>query len=172
VAAFALSLLGGILVFTNGIVLLSVGGALAGTPLAQAGAIVDGIGVLAALFGLLIVALAVSLYRGPEHHKGTGIAILILSLVSGVTGGGFVIGLIVGTIGGILAILFEESEESDLFNPSTPSAPGMRCANCARPLSSGMTVCPFCDTPVRFSPGSRPVDPQVRGAPRLPPPSQ
>jgi hypothetical protein len=44
------------------------------------------------------------LYRNPLQKKAWGIIVLVLSIISIVTGGGFIIGLILGVIGGALSL--------------------------------------------------------------------
>jgi hypothetical protein len=161
-AAFAVSLIAGILIFLVGAVegLASSLASEVGANLASlALSVVAFFGVV---FGLIVIALAVSLYRHPEHHTGYGIAILVFSVASIVGGGGFGLGLLLGVVGGILAILFEESEEMD-YDPSTgtyrpvPVAPptgfaapsgGVTCPNCRSTVPAGAPRCPDCETPL------------------------
>ncbi len=56
------------------------------------------------IFGVLVVLGAVLLNRNPEHAKAWGILIIVFSLASVITGGGFVIGFILGMIGGASAL--------------------------------------------------------------------
>lgn len=57
----------------------------------------------------------------PESHPGLGITILVPSLIGFVFGGDFLLGGILGVIGGILAIRFEPDDDLDEF--SGPYAP-------------------------------------------------
>ncbi|MCI4348032.1 MAG: DUF6114 domain-containing protein [Thermoplasmata archaeon] len=157
IVGFALSLLGGILVLGDGMVPMAVGSAVSVGPLAPAGAIVSALGALGFLLGVVICLLAVALYRNPESHQGYGIAILILSLVSIISGGGFILGLILGSAGGIFGIVFEESEPLPLFDREEPVRNRWQCANCGKPLYPGMTVCSYCDTPVSRGTPPRPA---------------
>ena len=73
-------------------------------------------GILGLVWGTLILTFSYRLKIYPENHMIYGILISILSIAS-IYGGywGFGVGLILGLMGGILAILWspEEPEESD-----------------------------------------------------------
>ena len=73
-------------------------------------------GILGLVWGTLILTFSYRLKIHPENHMIYGILISILSIAS-IYGGywGFGVGLILGLMGGILAILWspEEPEESD-----------------------------------------------------------
>lgn len=145
--AFGLSLVAGLLVFIGGAFLMIVGSAASSVGLYAAGGLLGGLGFLGVLFGVILIVLAVQLYRNPELHTPYGIGILLLSLVSIFTGGGFILGLILGVIGGILAILFVPSDDalllpSDMFTPTT-----RRCANCGASFSGELSACPSCGAP-------------------------
>lgn len=145
--AFALSLIAGLLVFVDGVLLMILGGAASSLGLYAAGGLLGGLGFLGLLFGVILIVLAVQLYRTPELHSPYGIGILLLSLVSIFTGGGFLLGLILGVIGGILAILFTPSDD-DLYHPTEFFNPtSSHCANCGATFSSELTSCPSCGAP-------------------------
>ena len=57
--------------------------------------------------GLIVIASAVMFYRNPVQKTMWGILILLFSSISMIVGGGFLIGLILGINGGILAIIWE-----------------------------------------------------------------
>src|SRR5439155_18503695 len=104
-AAFVLSLIGGIFILLDGILLAVVGSAIAIGGLAgsgTAGGIVSAIGAIGVIFGLIIIIGGVMMYQKPQSHTMWGVIVLILSLISIITGGGFIIGLILGLIGGLL----------------------------------------------------------------------
>jgi len=63
-------------------------------------------GIAGILFGISVIIAALMLYNNPAHHSNWGLVILILSLLSifGSSMAGFGIGLILGVIGGILAL--------------------------------------------------------------------
>jgi hypothetical protein len=56
------------------------------------------------IFGALVVLGALLLKRNPEHVKAWGILIIVFSIAGTITGGGFVIGFILGIIGGVSAL--------------------------------------------------------------------
>lgn len=117
VAAFVLSLLGGIFIMVAGIIIIAtkailgalarvfvpgVGGALGGLLVALGVAL----GSLGLVLGILIVVGAVQIYTGePSRVRTWSIAIIVLSVISlFVCGGGFVIGFVLALIGGILGL--------------------------------------------------------------------
>jgi hypothetical protein len=65
-------------------------------------------GVLGIVFGLIVIASAIMLNRRPTQHATWGILILIFSIL-GIFGGlgGYLVGLILGIVGGALAIAWK-----------------------------------------------------------------
>ena len=121
-AAFAVSLIAGILILINGLVLGAVSSfvdilSLIGTrgpgPVvgAKEAMMLTGIlGVLTAVgvvLGIVVIVAAVMLYRNPAQKTLWGVLVLVLSIVSIFVGGGFLLGLILGVIGGILALTWK-----------------------------------------------------------------
>jgi len=161
--AFVFSLIAGLLMILDGL-FESLAGSLADELGAGfAGGILSALGFFGILFGLVVVILAVAVFRRPENHTMFGITILVLSLFSVVGGGGFLVGIVLGIIGGALAILFEESEDiahdpvrgHDVPTPVLANGtPGPRassprvCPNCHTALPPGAARCPDCETPV------------------------
>jgi hypothetical protein len=62
------------------------------------------ISVVALICGALILFAAIMLRIKPENKKAWGILIMVFSIPSVITGGGFIIGFILGIIGGIKAL--------------------------------------------------------------------
>ena len=62
------------------------------------------IAVIGLICGALILLGAIMLRIKPENKKAWGILIMVFSVPSVITGGGFVVGFILGIIGGALAI--------------------------------------------------------------------
>ena len=62
------------------------------------------ISVIALIFGVLVLFGAIMLRIKPENKKALGILIMVFSIPSVITGGGFIIGFIFGIIGGIKAL--------------------------------------------------------------------
>lgn len=106
---FALSLVGGILILLRGIVRIVAGDIITfvGSDEVRhrflAGLTLNIIGGIAVLFGIVIIFGAYLIYSRMDATGGT--IVLIFSLVSILAGSGWLVGLILGVIGGILAIL-------------------------------------------------------------------
>ena len=66
-------------------------------------------GLVGVLFGIAVVAGAILLYHNPTQHSTWGLVILVFSVLSifGSAMGGFGVGLILGVIGGILALTWK-----------------------------------------------------------------
>ncbi len=56
------------------------------------------------VFGALVLLGALLLDRDPRHAKAWGMLIIVFSLASIITGGGFIIGFTLGVIGGVSAL--------------------------------------------------------------------
>jgi hypothetical protein len=56
------------------------------------------------ILGIIIIIAAVILYRNPAQITTWGIVVLVLSIISIFIGGRFIIGFILGIIGGALAL--------------------------------------------------------------------
>ena len=103
-AAFVLSLLAGIFILLGGALLAAIGAAI----FAFVPTIGLVIGVVGLAFGILVLVGAVMLYMRPDQHVTWGVIILVFSILSIFTAlGGFLIGLILGIVGGALAIAWK-----------------------------------------------------------------
>ncbi|HEV2519095.1 MAG TPA: zinc ribbon domain-containing protein [Thermoplasmata archaeon] len=121
-AAFVLSLLAGIFITLVAIFLVSASFVTSPYGAGAIGFLAIG-GLAAFALGMVIIVLSLLVYVRPEHHLGLGLGILLLSLASIVgTGGGF-IGLILGVIGGSLAIAHSPAPVSPYFHAYPPWAP-------------------------------------------------
>lgn len=147
--AFVASIVGAVLMLVEGVYLSVVGSVASGAGLVAAGSLLGGLGFLGAFFGFIVLILSILLFRNPDSHTGYGIAILVLSLLSIFGGGGFIIGLIVGAIGGILAIVFQPDGAPLPLGPDLPSVAktGSRCPNCGAAIFPGERNCPKCEAP-------------------------
>ena len=114
IGAFVLSIIGAVLILVDGAVVLFAGASISGAGFPAAGGLVSGLGGLGVFLGIVIFLLALAIFIDPDRHTGYGISILTLSLLSILAGGGFVVGLILGVIGGILGIIFEPDEDIEL----------------------------------------------------------
>ncbi|MCI4372453.1 MAG: hypothetical protein L3K02_02240 [Thermoplasmata archaeon] len=106
VLAFVLVLLASLLVLLEGILLL-VAGAIVGAISPTVGGAVSGLGFVGVLLALVLGSMAYVLYRFPESSRVAGVVVLLVSFLSFFTGGGFFLGLVLGIVGGIVAILFD-----------------------------------------------------------------
>ncbi|MFY9716925.1 MAG: zinc ribbon domain-containing protein [Thermoplasmata archaeon] len=160
--ASVLSLIGGILIFSDGAVLSSFGAAVRATGYSRFGGLIGDLADAGLLMGILVFVLALAVYESPDAHRGLGIAILSLSLLSLLGGGGFVIGAILGSLGGILAIL--HVDPAPLPAPYAPVSGWSEraCPACGSPLAPGAIYCHTC---------GQAVPPATGGAPPLPIPS-
>ena len=119
-AAFILSLIGGILILVGGVGMTAMmsmwgwgmmrgwGGVMG--PWMMGGwafipSMLTGLGVFGIICGIIVIVGAAMLNSKPEEHTKWGTLILIFSILSIFGGmGGFLVGLILGVIGGALAI--------------------------------------------------------------------
>lgn len=67
-------------------------------------AILYTVAIVGLICGALVVLGAIMLRSRPTHRRAWGVMIIVLSIPSVVTGGGFIIGFILGIIGGALAL--------------------------------------------------------------------
>lgn len=117
-AAFVLSLIGGIIILINGVlfaVAAAIVGSLAAFFMPAFGALALAIAVPGLIFGIIIIIGAALMHTtDPSKVKTGSILVLIFSILSIIIGGGFIIGLILGVVGGALGLAWK---------PSAPSAP-------------------------------------------------
>ena len=154
-AAFVLGLIGGILVLLVAAYVLYV--------ISVVTSIASGYGIsvggffgavtwyfyLGLVMGLLMIVSAVMLYAKPQQHVIWGVLLLVFSLVSIISGGGFVIGLILGLVGGILGIVFKPMPA--MMAGATMGAPpggAMTCPYCGGAVNMTTRTCTMCGKPV------------------------
>jgi len=124
--AFIVSLLGGLFIVLAGLLILAAAVVLSkitsmSFPMPMPFMIqglqdfMELVGGIETLFGLVVIVGAILLNAHPENHVTWGVFIILFSLISIVGSGGFVIGLVLGFIGGVLAII---------WNPPSPAAGG------------------------------------------------
>jgi len=71
-------------------------------------------GILGIVFGVIVILWAVMLYTNPRQHELWGVLIIALSVISVLSCmGGMGIGLVLGVIGGILAILWRPGKTTN-----------------------------------------------------------
>ncbi len=106
---FALSLIAGILVLVQGVVRIVRGELNILAVLDEfrrrilGGLALEVVGAIAIVFGILILIGAILLYK-PGNETTGGIIVLVFSALSILTGGGFVVGFVLGIIGGALGL--------------------------------------------------------------------
>jgi Family of unknown function (DUF6114)/zinc-ribbon domain len=167
-AAMVLSLIGGIFVIFGGATLAFAGSLISSLSIAGAGSASStllALGLVGVIFGIIMIVGGVMMYSNPKSHTMWGAIVLVLSILSWVTAiGGYVIGFILGLIGGILALVFKPSMAPGMISPqamgSMPTGSmgsgqpmgsmgmGMTCKNCGASIPAGATRCPSCGAAV------------------------
>src|SRR5207245_3524793 len=114
-AAFVLSLIGGIFILLGAIVIMALASLIGSFMIIGGGdpALAYIYGAVGLIFAILVLVGAVMLWMKPQQHVVWGVVVLLFSLFSIITTGGFFIGLIFGLIGGLLGIV---------WNPPAPMA--------------------------------------------------
>ena len=125
-AAFILSLVAGVFIILGGGMMSLFGygfmgmmgrngswGRMMGRGFGMMGFAFGMMGFLGLIFGVIVIISALMLNSKPQEHTTWGTLILIFSVISifGSAMGGFGIGLILGIIGGILAITWKPPEK-------------------------------------------------------------
>lgn len=107
-AAFVLSLIGGILILLSAIFVMAVMSAIGSFMIIGGSADLLLIyGAVGLIFAIIVLVGAVMLWMKPQQHVAWGVIVLLFSLFSIISLGGFFIGLILGLIGGILGIVWK-----------------------------------------------------------------
>jgi ribosomal protein L40E len=129
--AYLLSLIGGILILFLSIiyaaVLAVIGSIYAAVGFGAGAAILIGFAVIAIVFGIIVLLLALRLKSNPQGARMTGILIIVFSLISFIGGGGFYIGAILALVGGILAVIWTPAPmmaQPGWGQPGQPGQPG------------------------------------------------
>src|SRR2546427_8968024 len=117
-AALVLSLIGGIFILLGAIVVMALASVIGSLMLIGGGDpnLAYLYGAVGLIFAILVLVGAVMLWMKPQQHVMWGVVVLLFSLFSIITAGGFFIGLILGLIGGVLGVALQA--------PAT-TAPGM-----------------------------------------------
>lgn len=134
--AFVLSLIGGIFVFLVGLVLAYVGSLLAGFGFG----LFSGFFYVGLVIGILMIIFAVMLYVMPQAKTAWGAIIIVLSVASlPFTFGGFIVGFILGLIGGIFAITYKPPMMAPPMGQPMMGQPVM-----GQPMAPPPATCPAC----------------------------
>jgi hypothetical protein len=168
--AYLLALIGGILILLGAIVeaieFAIIGSAFAAFGFGGFAALFIALAVIALIFGLIVLILAMRLKSNPQGAKMTGVLIIVFSLLSFIGGGGFYIGAILALVGGILALIWtpapmmqqpgwgqpgqqaqwgQPGQQAQWGQPSAPPAgAGKVCGSCASPNAPGAQFCAKC----------------------------
>ena len=102
-AGFIISLIAGVLILINALVFVALASFFEDLGLEFATGIMAGFGAIGLIFAVLVIIGAILIYMPGKEVIG-GILVLIFSILSIFIGGGFIIGLILGIIGGALGI--------------------------------------------------------------------
>ena len=169
IAAMILSLIGGIFILIGGIFF---------TFLLGGGSFFGLFGVVGLVFGILVIVGAVMLYNQPSQHTTWGVIVLVFSISSIVSLGGFLVGLILGTIGGALAIAWQPfgTQPPPAATPGyfvgpygVPVMPWRMCMGCGRSIPWAYNVCPLCGTQTPLPPWAGGTGPAPAPAHRIGP---
>jgi hypothetical protein len=107
-AAFVLSLIGGIFILLGGAWLFELGAAASAFGFfAFGGGLLMTLGSIGAVSGILCVVLGVLLWIMPAHRTIFAVLIIVLSIVSLASLGGFIIGFVLALVGGILGLTWK-----------------------------------------------------------------
>ena len=105
---FIISLIAGILILINGLLFVGIAGIVGSIPgmdvIPGITEMIAGFATVGLIFAIIVIIGAILIYMPGKEIIG-GILVLIFSILSIFIGGGFLIGLILGIIGGILGIL-------------------------------------------------------------------
>ena len=105
---FIISLIAGILILINSLLFVAVAGMIESIPgmdlIPGITEMIAGFAAVGLIFAIIVIIGAILIYMPGKEIIG-GILVLIFSILSIFIGGGFLIGLILGIIGGILGIL-------------------------------------------------------------------
>ena len=112
-AAFILVLIGGVLIFLNGLILLAlstIAAAIAATivPLPHIATLIIALGSIGLIFGILLIIASIKINSGnPSMVRTWSIVALILSILSLFLCNGFIIGFILALVGAILGLIWK-----------------------------------------------------------------
>lgn len=121
------------------------------------------LGIVGLGLGIITVLFSVALYNQPQHHVLWGVLIIVTSVASVVSYAGFLVGLVLGLIGGVIAIVWVPHPWSMAPygfglsagwpyvpppGPATVALPQRACLRCGRLIGYDFKFCPHCGTAV------------------------
>lgn len=133
-AAFVISLIGGLLITIESviaIIAIKLASDIANSmvpginaSISAISGLVMAVGVLGIVLGIIIVIGSLQIRSGvPNKVRTWSIIVLVLSIISIFTGGGFFIGFILGLVGGILGLVWKPSKAESATSAPSPQAP-------------------------------------------------
>ena len=142
-AAAVLSIVGGALVLLGGFSELAEAVYAPTLTLGLFGGTLLVYGLVGILLGASLVVLGILVHTHSSHHVVLGTLIVVFSVLSLVSyGGGFLIGFVLGLVGGILALAWRPLT-APVYYPTPP--PILRvCPRCGRVLDPTARFCPHC----------------------------
>jgi hypothetical protein len=124
--AFNLTLIGGILIIINGMLLgvvakwfIGIMPTLPGSTGNDPTFLIE-LAVVGVIFGILVLLGAIMLHLKPENKKIWGTMAIVFSIPSVIMGGGFIIGFILGIIGGKIAFSGKIKKEESKPDTAMP----------------------------------------------------
>jgi hypothetical protein len=143
VASVVAILIGGILIFLEGVVLVASSVEL-NVLAAPSGANVASLGGLGIVLGLMLIGMAAYLWFEPAMRRAeTGIISILLGAVSLLTGGGFLLGMGLCVAGGLIAVALPKGPHYELV-PSDVEP----CSKCRSLNRSSARNCAYCGEPL------------------------
>jgi len=163
--AYLLGLIGGVLIVLYAVYEIGVAlayGSRIESVVHGAMRLLEILGAVGVVLGLLVILFALRLRSSPGTARTSGVLVLVMSLLSFVAGGGLFIGLILGLIGGIMAITWRAPPTSPTAygqpypNPwqsaaTPPVPPGVAqrfCQSCGSPNVASAQFCAKCGAPM------------------------
>jgi len=100
--------------------------------------------IFGAITGIIVIVGAIMLYSQPRQHLIWGIIVLVFSILSILSSGGLIIGLILGIVGGALGIAWKPGAAPVVPTPPAPPVITRICPQCGRVLAEDVKYCPYC----------------------------
>jgi hypothetical protein len=160
--AFALTLSAAMLVLVEG-ALVGYGAAVIGAlGYAAAGAALSEVAALGLMFGFILLVLAIGLYFSRLNRGFISVGIVVFSVLSLFGGGGFLLGMILGSLGGVLGLLYvpdligdglyEVEVDGVLYTRLRGRPARRRCPRCGGLVYSDEMICLRCGFAVSVGP--------------------
>ena len=152
--AFALTFAAAILMLVEGAILATAAGLLSSVGYETAAAALSDVGALGLTFGFILLVLSIGLYASDRNHGKISVAIIGFSILSLLGGGGFIIGIFLGCLGGVLGMMhvpaspdedeFGEGEGAGTWSGLRRRPTPPRCPRCLGVVYSDEIACLRC----------------------------